>query len=155
MFSTNAQERNAWRSSHSRLRSSWYGCPQPQGELCFFHHDGKTDNPTNYVSSPAPSFLQSLRLHVLGLGNLSFSLARMAAAAAAAADVEELHEWHVEKAGAHPCFAPVPREEAVRGGHLRARAASCRQPFVETRLVALSCPSPTVYRNPIRNPLWP
>lgn len=29
-------------------------------------------------------------------------------------DVEELHQWHVQKADAHPCFAPVPREESVR-----------------------------------------
>ena len=28
-------------------------------------------------------------------------------------DVEELHQWHVQKVGAHPCFRPVPREEAV------------------------------------------
>ena len=87
-----------------------------------------TTRPTSplIIFDPAPSFLQSLRLHVLGLGHLSLSLARMAAAAAAAADVEELHEWHVEKAGAHPCFAPVPREEAVR--------AICAhgQPLVDT-----------------------
>lgn len=29
-------------------------------------------------------------------------------------DVEELHNWHVQKGKAHPCFSPVPREEAVR-----------------------------------------
>lgn len=29
------------------------------------------------------------------------------------ADVEELHQWHVQKAEAHPCFKPVPQEEAV------------------------------------------
>eukprot|EP00752_Nemacystus_decipiens_P012755 g11295.t1 len=35
-------------------------------------------------------------------------------------DVEELHEWHVEKAGAHPCFAPVPRDEAEKDPAVKA-----------------------------------
>lgn len=30
-------------------------------------------------------------------------------------DVENLHNWHVEKSSAHPCFERIPDEELVRG----------------------------------------
>jgi tRNA (guanine-N7-)-methyltransferase len=29
-------------------------------------------------------------------------------------DVENLHNWHVEKCTAHPCFTRIPDEELVR-----------------------------------------
>ncbi|CAM9252815.1 unnamed protein product [Ectocarpus sp. 8 AP-2014] len=35
-------------------------------------------------------------------------------------DVEELHQWHVEKAEAHPCFEAVPREEAEKDSAVKA-----------------------------------
>lgn len=31
--------------------------------------------------------------------------------------VKELHEWHVAKLTAHPCFERVPDEEMVRDSH--------------------------------------